>query len=96
MPRSGKIDRALQDFEQAIKFNPTYAGVFNSRAMLYERNGDMTHALADLDQAIKLDPDFAVALNNRGSIYQQQGRPRPRHRRLHRGDQGQCRVTTSR
>ena len=36
----GKIDRALQDFEQAIKFNPSYAGVFNSRALLYQRKGD--------------------------------------------------------
>ena len=41
-----------QDFEQAIKFNPPYAGVFNSRAILWQRKGDATRAIADLDQAL--------------------------------------------
>ena len=48
--------------------------------------GDFDRAVADYNEAIRLDPKYALAYYNRGNAYYRQGRPRPRHRRLQRGD----------
>ena len=66
---TGNIDRALADFNEAIRIDPQQAKAFNNRGYAYELKGDLDHAIADFDEAIRLDPNYAGALNNRGGAY---------------------------
>lgn len=52
-----QYDRAVADFDQAIRLNPQDAAAYHSRAMSYERLGQKDRAEADFEQAAKLDPD---------------------------------------
>jgi tetratricopeptide (TPR) repeat protein len=54
----GDYDRAIQDFDQSIKLNPTYARSFNNRGVAYLRKGEYDLAIKALDEAIKLNPDY--------------------------------------
>jgi tetratricopeptide (TPR) repeat protein len=62
----GQYDRAIQDFDQAIRLNPNYAGAFNNRGHAYDEKGQPDRAIQDYDQAIRLGPNFVVAFSNRG------------------------------
>lgn len=55
----GDFTRALQDFDQAIKLNPKWAGIYVERSLLYEKQGLWAKALADLQKADQLDPQGA-------------------------------------
>ena len=52
----GQHDRAIQDFDQAIKLNPNYAIAFNNRGVAYGAKGQHDRAIQDFDEAIKLNP----------------------------------------
>ena len=54
--------------------------------------GDYDRAIADYNEAIRLNPKYALAYTNRGNAWRQQGRLRPRHRRLQRGDPAQSEI----
>lgn len=69
----GDNDRALADYNEAIKLDPNNAKAYNNRGNLYDDRGDRDRAIADFNQAIKLDPTFAVAYNNRGTAYSNKG-----------------------
>ena len=61
----GDTDRAIQDYDQAIKLDPKYANAFNSRGIAYQAKGDNQRAIEDYGEAIRLDPRNANALNGR-------------------------------
>ena len=65
----GDYDRAIQDFDQSIKLNPTYAKPFNNRGVAYLRKGEYDLAIKALDEAIKLNPNYGGAFANRAGIY---------------------------
>jgi lipoprotein NlpI len=62
-------DRAIQDYDQAIRLDPDSALTRNNRGSAYQHKGDYERALQDYDQAIRLDATFAVAFNNRGRAH---------------------------
>ena len=62
-------NRAIQDFSQAIRLDPTNAIVFNNRGNAYRDKQDHDSAILDYSQAIRLDPSYVVAFNNRGNAY---------------------------
>ncbi len=64
----GELDRAIQDYGQAIKLNAKFAMAFNNRGVAYDKKGEYDHAIQDFDQAIKLKPS-AEAHFNRGNAY---------------------------
>src|SRR5690349_3083426 len=49
-------DRAIADFNEAIRIDPGYAKAFYGRAGRYAAKRDYVRALADYDEAIRLDP----------------------------------------
>jgi tetratricopeptide (TPR) repeat protein len=69
----GDFDRAISDFNDAIRADATYARVYFNRARAYSERGANDQAKSDYDEAIRLNPKYAVALNNRGNIYFDKG-----------------------
>ena len=69
----GWSDRAIQDYDQAIRLEPTYAVAYNDRGTAYSRKAQPNRAIQDFDQAIRLDPNYALAYNNRGNAYSSKG-----------------------
>ena len=62
----GDYDRAIADYNQAIKLNAKFAIAYNNRGVAYDRNGEYDRAFLDYDQAIKLKPS-AEGYFNRGN-----------------------------
>jgi tetratricopeptide (TPR) repeat protein len=61
----GDYDRAIADFNEAIRLDPKSANAYSNRGNAYNDKGDHERAIADLNEAIRLDPKFADAYNNR-------------------------------
>jgi tetratricopeptide (TPR) repeat protein len=66
----GEFDRAISDYDLAIKFNPTFSKPFNNRGVAYQKKGEYDRAIKDFDEAIKLSPDYARAFANRAETNQ--------------------------
>ena len=64
-----EYDRAITEFDEAIRINPQFALPYNDRGFTYARKGDFERAIADFDAAIRLDPRYILALRNRGFAY---------------------------
>lgn len=62
-------DRAIQDYDQAIRLDPDFALARNNRGSAYQHKGDYERALRDYNNAIRLDSTFAVAFSNRGRVH---------------------------
>ena len=69
----GEYDRAIEDFDQAIRLDPTAAETFNNRGVARSHKGQFDRAIGDYDQAIALDPGYAEAYSNRGSALGDKG-----------------------
>ena len=65
----GDLDRAIADYDAALRIEPAFADVLNSRAMAWRAKGDRRKALADLDAALRLKPDFEAARANRKILF---------------------------
>jgi tetratricopeptide (TPR) repeat protein len=64
----GDYERAIQDYNQAIKLNAKFATAYNNRGVAHDRKGEYDRAILDYDQAIKLKPS-AEAYFNRGNAH---------------------------
>jgi tetratricopeptide (TPR) repeat protein len=64
-----QLDRAIQDFDQAIRINPNDALAFGNRGNYYAVTRQYDRAIQDYDQAIRINPNFADAFYNRGRAY---------------------------
>jgi tetratricopeptide (TPR) repeat protein len=69
--RKDQLDRAIGDYDTALRFDPTLADVFNIRGELWRRKGDRPRALSDFAAAIKLNPDHPAARGNYRSLAQE-------------------------
>lgn len=69
----GAPDRAIADYNEAIRLDPRDALAYNNRGNAYGDKGDRDRALEDYNEAIRLDPKYAFAYRNRGDIYSDKG-----------------------
>src|SRR5215510_13623432 len=69
----GQYDRAIEDYNQAIRLNPNHANAFSNRGVAYGRKGDYDRAVENYDEAIRLNPKHAAALYGRGNAYRRKG-----------------------
>jgi tetratricopeptide (TPR) repeat protein len=67
-------DRAIDDYNEAIRLDPTYAIGFNNRGLAYQGKRQIDRAIEDYDEAIRLNPAYAVALANRATARRIKGR----------------------
>ena len=65
----GKIEEAIDHYNQAIRITPDYADVYNNRGNAYAKLGQYKLAFEDYNQAIRLKPDYADAYYNWGYAY---------------------------
>ena len=71
--KKGQYDRAIQDYDQAIRLNSSNAGAFYNRGVYYDEKGRPDRAIQDYDQAIGLNPREANFFYNRGNSHQKKG-----------------------
>ena len=71
--RFGDLDRAIRDYDEAIRLNPRAADAFNNRGNVFRAREQFELALRDYDEAIRLNPRYAHAYNNRGIIFLELG-----------------------
>ncbi len=65
----GDWDRALADYDEAIKREPKNAVVRNNRGLAFHAKGDFDRAISDFSEAIKLDAKYAAAVLNRANAW---------------------------
>jgi len=67
-------DRAVQDFNQAIKLNSRYSTAFHQRCWTLAAINRLDDALKDCTEALRLRPQFVPTLNSLGIVYLRLGR----------------------
>ena len=66
----GDYDRALQDYDQAIRLNHNNANAYNNRGVIYKIKGEYDRAIEEYNQAIWLsNNDYPAAFFNRAKAY---------------------------
>jgi tetratricopeptide (TPR) repeat protein len=64
-----QYDRALADYDQAIRLDPKHLEAYNGRGFLHRMKGQYDRAIADIDEVLRVQPWNATALSNRGIAY---------------------------
>lgn len=67
--RLREFDKAIADFDQALKYNPRYAIAHSDRGDALLAKNDLKEALISYDKAIEIDERIITALDGRGSIF---------------------------
>lgn len=65
----GQHQRAIENYDQAIRLDPNEAWFYFNRGFTYSDLGQNQQAIEDFNQAIHLNPNFVRAYNNRGIAY---------------------------
>lgn len=68
-----QYDKAISDFNEAIRLNPRSPRYYNSRAMTFYHQGQFDRAVADTNEAVRRNPHFASAFTNRGRAQEAKG-----------------------
>jgi tetratricopeptide (TPR) repeat protein len=66
-------DRAIADYGEAIRLDPTLYPPLINRGLIYFDKNDYGRALTDFSEAIRLNPKQALGFFNRGYVYAIQG-----------------------
>jgi transposase len=61
----GEYDRAIVDFNEAIRLDSRYASAFNNRGLAQWRKLDFDRAIADFAEVIRLSPKATIGYINR-------------------------------
>ena len=64
-----QFNRAIDDYDQAIRLDPTYVWSWVNRAEAWYRKGEAGRAFADLEEAARLDPNNSRVYSVRASTW---------------------------
>jgi tetratricopeptide (TPR) repeat protein len=64
-----EYDRAINDYDQALRIKPDYAHAFLERGRAYALKAEYDDAIADFNKAIRLEPKFVAAFDQRGNAF---------------------------
>ena len=65
----GEHDKAIADYDQAIKLKPNYAKAYCHRGVAHCKKREYDKAIKDYNEVIKRDPDYAEAYSARGEAW---------------------------
>jgi len=68
LQQKGEADRAIADFDEAIKLEPKNANAYNNRGTARNEKGDADGAMEDFNAAIKHNARYASAYFNRANV----------------------------
>jgi tetratricopeptide (TPR) repeat protein len=71
--QKGEFDKAIADYDHALKMNQKDTRAYYNRANAYFGKGELERALADYSRSIELTPTNANAYMNRGIVQRQRG-----------------------
>jgi len=71
--RVNKLDTAVEDLTNAIKFNPYYSEAYFRRGGVYFLKSKLKAAITDYNNAIFINPSNGGYYNNRGLAYENMG-----------------------
>lgn len=71
--KQGQLDKAIAEFEEAIRLDPNYVKAHVNLGIAYAKQGMFDKAIAAYEEAIRLDPNIVEAHYNLGNAYAEQG-----------------------
>ncbi|MCP4650994.1 MAG: tetratricopeptide repeat protein [PVC group bacterium] len=71
--RQGKIDKAVKEYEHAIRLNPRYAEAQYKLGIIYLEKNEHDKAIETFRKVVKLNPYDTDAYNNLGVVFTKQG-----------------------
>ncbi len=71
--KQGQYERAIADYNHALRIDPGDAITYNNRGTVYAETGDIEKAIQDYSAAIRLDPAYVSPYNNRGTAFAETG-----------------------
>ncbi|MEW5968109.1 MAG: hypothetical protein AB1720_14130 [Pseudomonadota bacterium] len=69
----GELRASLDDFERAIRVDPTHQHAYQTRVWVYKKLGDFESALRDANTMVRLFPEDPKAYTLRGAVYRDMG-----------------------
>jgi lipoprotein NlpI len=69
----GDQDRAIADYDEAIRLNPSLAMAYSNRGLSYYDKREYDRAIADHSEVIRLNPNLWLPYTNRGNAYLAKG-----------------------
>ena len=88
-----RFDRAMADYNAAIRLDPKYAPAFAARARTWAKKHYREKEIADCSEAIRLEPNNATYWLTRAESWSAQGLHPQRHGRLRRSPQARAQQT---
>lgn len=60
----GQLDRAIREYDQAIRLEPDNESAYTNRGIAYRKKRLYDQAIRDYDEAIRRNPDYTASYPN--------------------------------
>jgi tetratricopeptide (TPR) repeat protein len=71
--KKGMLDKAIAEFNKAIKINPRDADAYYNRGLAYYYKGQYDQAISDFNRVLEINPGDIRAYKGRALVYQNKG-----------------------